>query len=145
MSEIEEVESLISTATFPGVKQCLAAYLDKLRKAEERAASKAAADAAAATMESVPVISHSSTSSVPKIPSVGTWTIVEDFAWEQGAYNTPNITIYVDIENVGTAKERVSCDFGRYSFDLKVTDLNGKNYRLLKDALEKDIDPSKCT
>ncbi len=49
------------------------------------------------------------------------------------------------MDNVGTAKDRVSVKFGKASFDLTVTDLNGKNYRLLKDNLEKDIDPVKST
>jgi hypothetical protein len=41
-TEIEETESFLSTATFPGVKQVLQNHLNKLRKDEEIAAAKAA-------------------------------------------------------------------------------------------------------
>jgi hypothetical protein len=47
----------------------------------------------------------------------------------------------VELENVGTVKDNVTCDFTNCSFDLKVHGLNGKNYRLINDNLEKDIVP----
>lgn len=43
------------------------------------------------------------------------------------------------LDGVGTVKNNVKCVFTRDGFDLTVTDLNGKNYRMLKDNLEKDI------
>ena len=45
------------------------------------------------------------------------------------------------MEGVGACKERVSCDFTKSSFDLKILDFNGKDYRLFKDNLDKDIVP----
>ena len=45
---------------------------------------------------------------------------------------------------MGEAKDRVEANFSDNAFDLKVTDLKGKNYRLLKDNLEKNIVPSGC-
>ena len=45
------------------------------------------------------------------------------------------------MEGVGAAKERCHCDFGIDSFDLRVTDVQGTNYRLVVEALDKDIVP----
>ena len=48
--------------------------------------------------------------------------------------------MYVSVE--GAAKEKVSCDFSTHSFDLKVLDCAGENYRLRKDNLDKAIVPA---
>jgi len=39
-------------------------------------------------------------------------------------------------------KDRVEVAFTKNSFDMKVQGLNGRNYRLIKDNLEKDIVPA---
>ena len=69
------------------------------------------------------------------------YTPLENFDWDQGPYNSPLITIYIDLEGVGTVKDGVSVNFTKSSFDVKVLNLNGKNYRLFKENLEKDIVP----
>lgn len=43
------------------------------------------------------------------------------------------------------AKDRVSVTFGKHSFDLKVLDLHGKNYRLVNNNLEKNIIPEQSS
>ncbi|CAB1119847.1 unnamed protein product [Ectocarpus sp. CCAP 1310/34] len=53
----------------------------------------------------------------------------------------PKVSVYVPLEGVGEAKERVSCSFTTRGFDLTVKDLNGKSYRLLQNNLDKDIVP----
>ena len=45
-------------------------------------------------------------------------------------------------EGIGEAKESVQCDFGKRSFDLRVLGYKGKNWRLRKDGLDKEIDPA---
>merc|ERR1711874_863376 len=56
----------------------------------------------------------------------------------------PTVTLYLEIPSVGSIpSENISCNFKKSSFDLIVNDLQGKNYRLLKDNLDKDIDPDK--
>lgn len=67
------------------------------------------------------------------------WT-TPSYGWEQGEYNTPWVNIMVQIEGVGAVKDTVTCDFGQDSFDLRVMGLE-KNYRLVVEALEKDIVP----
>ena len=54
------------------------------------------------------------------------------------------MTLYVPLPGVGSiAAENIKCKFTKDLFDLVVCDLQGKSYRLLKDNLEKDIDPAK--
>ena len=48
------------------------------------------------------------------------------------------------LDGVGSLdKSEVVCDFTKDSFDLRVHNLDGRNYRCVKDNLDKDIDPAK--
>jgi calcyclin binding protein len=133
-SEIAETEQLITNTTFDGIKVVLQNHLTKLKK------QKQAAETAAA-MPPTPPVTSSSSSSSNKPVITGTFIPVEDYAWDQGAYGSSSLSIFVDIPGVGEVKDKVKVDFGRHSFDLRVMDLQGKNYRLIKDNLEKDIIP----
>jgi len=79
-----------------------------------------------------------------------TYTPIPSFGWDQDSYGTdPNfVYVYVmsGVDGVGEVKDRVSCDFTKSSFDLRIFDLGGKNLRLLKNNLDKEIVPeeSKC-
>ena len=71
------------------------------------------------------------------------YTPIQSFGWDQDDYGKEPNSVYVyvsGLDGVGAIKERVSCDFTKTSFDLKVHDLGGKSYRLLKDNLEEAID-----
>ena len=68
---------------------------------------------------------------------------MDDISWTQGdGYDSPTVTVYVGLPGVGQAKDRVNVEFGLYSIDVKVTDLDGKNYRYIQDNLDKDIIPA---
>jgi hypothetical protein len=54
-----------------------------------------------------------------------TYIPVENFSWDQGGYNSPTVTVYVDLEGVGAIKDAVSCTFTASSFDLKVITFYG--------------------
>ena len=84
-----------------------------------------------ATMSSIPL-----SSSVKYVP-------IDRFAFDAGGYNEPFVTLYIDVPNVGTVRDSVTCKFTKSSFDLIITNLQNKSYRLFKDSLEKDIDPDK--
>mmetsp|Transcript_7929 Transcript_7929/g.13146 ORF Transcript_7929/g.13146 Transcript_7929/m.13146 type:complete len:237 (+) Transcript_7929:88-798(+) len=140
-TEIAEVESLLNSATFPGVQNVLKSHLNKLKIAEAEKAQRkemkegVSADAVDNVAEmKIPVVPATAVSKAVYIP-------IEDFAWDQGQYNSPIVSIFVDLDSVGTVKDNVKVDFTPTSFDLKVHDLQGKNYRLLRDNLEKDIIP----
>jgi len=80
----------------------------------------------------------------PVVSSSLKYVPIDRFAFDAGGYNAPFVTLYIDLPDVGSiSRENISCDFTSDSFDLIVKDLRGKSYRLCKDSLEKDIDPSK--
>ena len=74
-----------------------------------------------------------------------TWTNISSFGWDQDTYGKDPNFVYVyimsGVDGVGDIKEKVSCEFTNSAFDLKIVGLNGKNYRLLKNGLEKEIVP----
>lgn len=137
-SEITEVENLLAVATFDGVKGALNAHLAKLKRSEADLAAKKEREATAQTLD------VADKKPVPVVVSKTAYIPIEDFAWDQGEYGSQTISIFVDLDGVGAAKDRVETNFTANTFDLKVTGLNGKNYRLFKDNLEKNIVPDKC-
>lgn len=141
-SEIAEVEHLLSLATHAGVKATLNAHKAKLQRAEQEQKARAAAVAAAASQP----VAQPKPSVVVPVGSGTRFIPIEDFAWDQGEYNSPVVSIFIELEGVGEAKDRVEASFTSTGFDLKITDLKGKSYRLVKDNLEKNIipDKSKC-
>jgi calcyclin binding protein len=102
---------------------------------------------AAAEPPPKPEPTPTSTPHVPAPPppvSYGAFVSIDRFSFDAGGYNAPFVSVYVNLNGVGSiARESIMCDFTSSSFDLIVKDLNGKSYRLVKDHLEKDIDPDK--
>lgn len=172
-SELEEVRHLLTLATYPGIQQHLRKYEQTLLQSQAQAQAQqsetmevcesptSSANITATTASSSLSSSIDNRSSKvenmtsqpketlapPPPPVFGgrdqMYTPIVDFAWDQGGYNSETITIYVELPDVGTVKDQVHCNFTATSFDLVVSDLNGKNYRLVKDNLEKDIVPEK--
>jgi len=99
---------------------------------------------------SVPIVNPPRMLSVPAPSSSSStatslkYTTIESFSFDLGGYNSPTITIYVDLPNIGTVpRENISCDFSPTSFDLKVLHhpiMKDCNYRLINDSLDKEID-----
>ncbi|OQS07358.1 hypothetical protein THRCLA_00622 [Thraustotheca clavata] len=74
------------------------------------------------------------------------YTEVSTFGWEDEGYGKHKVNVYITsgIDGVGTLPpSNVTCDFTKYSFDLKIKQLNGKNYRLIRHHLDKEIDTKK--
>ncbi|CAM9708060.1 unnamed protein product [Choristocarpus tenellus] len=44
---------------------------------------------------------------------------ISTYAWDQGEYNSPWVTVYVTLEGVGSCKEGVTCEFSKQGFDLR--------------------------
>jgi len=82
---------------------------------------------------------------IPEAAPSTNYATISSFGWDQDSYGAdPNfVYVYVmsGVDGVGDIKERVTCDFTKSSFDLKILGLNGKNLRLLKNGLEKNIVP----
>lgn len=85
----------------------------------------------------------------PSPPVRAEYKTIGSMAWDQDPYGKDPSHVYVylssGMDGVGEAKERVSCDFTKDSFDLKILDFGGKNHRLFKSNLEKDIVPGEST
>ncbi|TMW68277.1 hypothetical protein Poli38472_005745 [Pythium oligandrum] len=76
------------------------------------------------------------------------YTEISRFGWEDDGYGKDKVTVHImsGIDGVGDLpKENVACKFTKDSFDLKIHHLNGKNYRLVKYHLDKDINPDKSS
>jgi calcyclin binding protein len=141
--QLEEAREMLLKAKFSRMKAVLTAHIRELEK-EQTDSSTVAMDVEPPV---APVSSMETKKPTPK-PSVASgakFVPIEDIAWDQGEYGSQFLTIYVDLPGVIEAKDRVKCDFGQWSFDLTVMDFKGKNYRVLKDNLEKDILPESCS
>jgi len=70
---------------------------------------------------------------------------IDKFAFDAGSYNSPTVTIYItNLPNISSIpRGNITCDFTATSFDLKIHAFQGCNHRLLKDNLDKDINPEK--
>lgn len=145
-NEIGETESLLKLATYEGVRKLLSDHLVNLKSKKSESESDVSMEIAEEVVPSKLTSVAPPNPPRPPAASAGAkYVPIEDIAWDQGEYNSANITIYVDLPFVGSAKDRVKVSFGQYSFDLVVEDLNGKNYRVLKDNLEKDIIPEESS
>ena len=83
-------------------------------------------------------------------PSGERFVEIKTFGWDQGAYDSNTVSVYVSegMDGVGALpKGAVTCDFTPHGFDLRVEGLVPKSggaprsYRLLKDNLDKEIVP----
>lgn len=155
--DAQEILSLVSMNGSSGVTlrpttrmhlEALGKRLQKEGEALQRVASTkksststttAASNTSSTTATTSPV---STMSSIPLSSSVK-YVPIDRFAFDAGGYNEPFVTLYIDIPEVGTVRDSVTCKFTKTSFDLIITNLNNKSYRLYKDSLEKDIDPDK--
>ena len=87
---------------------------------------------------------------------------IHKFAFDSGSYNSPTVTIYISIPNIGSIPDpssQITCKFTSTSFDLTIHDFEGEktnanenesgknknvvNYRLVKNNLANEINPDK--
>ena len=149
MNEIEEAEFLLSKSSFPAVKKLLQAHISYLKVTVEPAVFEkpivVPSNATAVVDKSVlPVVEAAIAAPVrakvlsTKAASV-TYIPIETFSWDQGEYGSQTLSIFVDLPGVGAIKDDVEFSCTKSTFDLKITGLEGKNYRLVKENLDKDI------
>lgn len=173
-ADIVELEQLLAKCKRPRVKALLQEYIVQL-KSERAARSASTTDdhkpassstASPAPPKPVPIEMEAAPTRATPAPSVppvrlsvqpataGSDSVryvpISSFGWDQDGYGKEpnNVLVYImsGMEGVGKCKDRVQCAFTKRGFDLKVLDFNGKNYRLFKENLDKDIVPeeSKC-
>eukprot|EP00403_Amphidinium_massartii_P034591 CAMPEP_0178442390 /NCGR_PEP_ID=MMETSP0689_2-20121128/38121_1 /TAXON_ID=160604 /ORGANISM="Amphidinium massartii, Strain CS-259" /LENGTH=280 /DNA_ID=CAMNT_0020065897 /DNA_START=64 /DNA_END=906 /DNA_ORIENTATION=- len=166
-ADLKELNAMMVLAKRPGVVKELQRLLEK-KEAElqkEKCSGKepevidvpAPAPAPAPTPASAPSkaadaprkeeLAKPSHEPVPvQVKTAGPWTEITTFGLELGGYNSAELSVDVRLKGIeALPKEAISCDFTETSFDLKVSGLDGVNYRMLKNNLEKDIVPAEST
>ncbi|KAL1524297.1 hypothetical protein AB1Y20_019200 [Prymnesium parvum] len=159
--DVAEIEALIADTARPKVRAILCDYLTQLQ-AEIRTRSIASAPAMNPSNPTPPQQTPRQTTAPNPAPTLGPVPVklaarppppplksdykpITSMAWDQDSYGKEPNNVYVyltsGLDGIGEAKDRVSCEFSKSSFDLKIHDFGGRNYRLVKTNLDKDIIP----
>lgn len=132
--DLAEAKALLEASTRPAVQALLRKFIED--------GTQAALKPVDMNVEPMSdITAPAPTKIVPRpvtVPDAMNW-IEPDYGWEQGEYNTPWLNIMLSLANV--PKDKVECDFEPDKFDFKALDVDGKNYRLKIEALDKDIIP----
>mmetsp|Transcript_6603 Transcript_6603/g.11488 ORF Transcript_6603/g.11488 Transcript_6603/m.11488 type:complete len:302 (-) Transcript_6603:223-1128(-) len=163
LSDADEIESaVLANITRPSARLHVQNLITKLRKegkalqrvAASKAASSSSSDADSSDMKPSSVAqASSSVKDPPPVPkrspaeaiiTTNKYQSFPTYYFDAGKYDSATVSVYIPLEGIGQHdKSKISCTFTSSSFDLIVTDWNGKSYRLLNDNLEKDIDMTK--
>jgi len=162
--EIIEVERLINFTSFESIKVVLQHHLKNLKKFEHDEQQQPSQVSVKEDLSTAQLLDQHITGqdnlsgNVPSTTTPTPSTInhivqkpitslsyipIESYSWDQGEYNTPIVSIFIDLDDVGKVKDQITITFTKSSFDVKIHNLNNKNYRLVKDNLDKDIIPDK--
>ena len=160
-SEILETKKLLDIVEHPNLKSLLQKHLKSLEDQQKKLEAEKLKNEStpnpsfvsenASTIDSttgpttIPTVPSSSVATKRPLPTTGKFIPIEDYAWDQGGYNSPIVSIFIDLPDVGKVKSNCNVQFTKMGFDFSVTDLNGKNYRVIKDNLEKDIIPDQSS
>lgn len=163
--DAEEIESLLQYVQRPSVKVHLQTLITKIRKdgqalqrvevsrqqveanenendvkKKKSTAVPASVSAPAPAPMAIPtthMVSTGSTNTTIK------YKTIDRFSFDAGSYNSSHVTVYISLPGIGQhSKDLIHCKFTKESFDLTIDDFKGTHYRLLKDNLDKDIDPN---
>lgn len=156
--DADEIETLLVHVQRPSVKAHLQSLITKIRKdgqalqrveasrqmVEEDPESKARTSSS--TTKATTVVPAPAPISVPSSMVTSSSSLkyktIDRFSFDAGSYNSSHVTIYISLPGIGQhPKDQIHCQFTKESFDLTIDGFNGTNYRLLKDNLDKDIDP----
>ncbi|KAG7395007.1 hypothetical protein PHYBOEH_004372 [Phytophthora boehmeriae] len=144
-AEVTELQALLAQVKTPGNRRDLEQLLQRKQKAVEAAAPQQEEPTTVETSKPAPVQKVAASSAVDDFK---TFTEISRFGWEDDGYGKEKVAVYImsGIDGVGELpKENVTCQFTKTSFDLKIIGLGGKNYRLVKQNLEKEIDPKRSS
>ncbi|XP_047946299.1 calcyclin-binding protein-like [Salvia hispanica] len=134
--DIEELKQLQSIAKRPRVASLISSEILNLEKQLSNAASRKMPTPAPAVDTPAPI------SSAPKAVSSSSllsYVPLSSFSWDQ---DNDQVKIYIPLE--GVDREKVEADFKPMSVDIKLHDVQGKNYRCAVPKLCKEIAPEKC-
>lgn len=131
MNELEETRYLKSLAKNANLLQLLSQHEEKLVAQQAAVEAQEAAEKAQtatvtpdkATVEPSPVVPNPApvvSSSTARSNAHLKYHPIDDFAWDQGGYNSEFVTVYVNLDGVGSVADHVKCEFTPSSFDLTV-------------------------
>ena len=123
MNELEETRYLKDLAKNSNLVKLLSAHEARLVAAEEEAKAKdRTPPMPAQTPPNEPLPAAVRTVRPVARADVGRvkFEPIDDFAWDQGGHNSEFVTIYVNLDGVGSVKDNVKCEFTSKSFDLTV-------------------------
>ncbi|XP_010549488.1 PREDICTED: calcyclin-binding protein [Tarenaya hassleriana] len=127
--DLEELRHLQTIAKRSRVLDLISSEIRSLEKLKESASGlSAAAEAPKPISSSVKAIN----------PSVN-YAPLASFSWDQ---DNEKVKIYISLE--GVDQDKVKAEFTPMSFDVKIHDVQGKNYRSAVPKLNKEIVPEKC-
>ncbi|WZZ59369.1 hypothetical protein YC2023_059476 [Brassica napus] len=78
-------------------------------------------------------------SSVKPVSPAANYATLGTFSWDQ---DNEKVKVYISLE--GVDEDKVEAEFKPMSLDVKIHDLQGKNYRCAIPKLHKEIVPEKC-
>ncbi|KAG6407207.1 hypothetical protein SASPL_130191 [Salvia splendens] len=134
--DIEELKQLQSIAKRPRVVSLISSEILNLEKQLSNAASRKMPTPASVVDTPAPI------SSAPKAVSSSSllsYVPLSSFSWDQ---DNDQVKIYIPLE--GVDREKVEADFKPMSVDIKLHDVQGKNYRCAVPKLCKEVAPEKC-
>ncbi|XP_010540576.1 PREDICTED: calcyclin-binding protein-like [Tarenaya hassleriana] len=128
--DLDELRHLQTIAKRPRVLNLINSEIRNLEKMKDSASGSITAAAAPTPMISSLV--------KPINPSVN-YVALASFSWDQ---DNDKVKIYISLE--GVDQEKLQAEFKPMSFDVKIHDVKGKNYRCAIPKLQKEIVPEKC-
>jgi calcyclin binding protein len=147
LQRLEKTHQLQQSPTKPDRKTATDENKDPVSKraAPPKASPPAAASVLAPPPQPIPVALAAASSSALTGGLHAYYVPIDTFAFDAGGYNSPFVTLYVELPRVGSIpRDAITCHFTKSSVDLIVRNLDNKSYRLYKDNLDKDVDPTKC-
>lgn len=148
-ADVEEVERLLRGCSRPLVRSKLEALAGELRAQVPREpvpAEKPAADKPATPAQKEAPSAETAPAPAPVVVTGGPWTEFPSYSFEAGSYGSEKVTVSVRLKGIGELpREQITCTFGKSQFDLRIMGWEGKNWRMFKTNLEKEVDTSKCS
>ncbi|XP_010478377.1 PREDICTED: calcyclin-binding protein-like [Camelina sativa] len=132
--DLEELRQLQNIAKRPRVLNLINSEISNLEKLRDSAAITSNAKPEVPVTVPAPV----STSVKPVSPSVS-YVTLGTFSWDQ---DNEKVKVYISLE--GVDQDNVQAEFKPMSLDIKIHDVQGKNYRCAIPKLHKEIVPEKC-
>ncbi|KAK4778945.1 hypothetical protein SAY86_006473 [Trapa natans] len=125
--DLEELRQLHSIAKRPRIVSLISSEISKLEKLS--------------SLSTPQIPTPSPVPNPAKVPSTSSliYTTLGSFSWDQ---DSDKLKIYISLE--GVDEKKVQSEFKPMSVDIKIHDVQGKNYRCAIPKLNKEIVPGKC-